>query len=692
MKKIVKFKRNTMRKKARHVILCFLVLSILSGFVVPQENSYVEAASPIWDKESNTAQITEKSAAWVDYEQYLAELTIKINSTQFTRPLDVVILLDRSGSMDMNFIHEVPDGNGGTKGSHNASSPCLNQEHFYFAPTNEVPAVIPNTLEETHYDAATQRLTVYNGELGSWVVLDTSNKIHLYSQFGEDRGDLVSLALGAYHFKQDGDNFLRISKWDTTDVRKGSNAGIWDHANEADGCYDRWIEAKKAIGEFSEKLLETNQNLGLTGEDASRVSLIPFSMRDETLVQRLNEGQKNTRSWLTQNNYFAGTNINVAGDGTLSGVYNSKVSWTENIADISGAIPNLFTTHSTDYIYGLSEAYNLLYARTPGEKANKEAIVIMLTDGTPNPANATFAANGNIYAFYNSDANIYALDNAIKGVQGQRDMLPNFWTQTTGAYQRHSVNPDFLTKDANNAIIGADCLQGKVVSVGYMLDSQAYKDRLTNIASSPSNYIDIPADAEGSTENYLTEKLLNSIVLPGATNAVLRDEISKYYSIPDGAILPEGVSVELSEDGKQTIVWDFGDVYKYDPENEPSIKIPLVLREEYRNVPKNTYYPTNADLPEVDVNTPEAGADGDQTGAKLFYTDPYGVSRYNTIGTPKLLVTPEKKEEEDTPPSKKIIKVLPKTGDGSNSEGLLIMIIGVSLAILGAGKKRNKKS
>ncbi|MFV0393351.1 MAG: hypothetical protein ACK5LC_02995 [Coprobacillaceae bacterium] len=608
----------------------------------------VTAATPIRDKDTNTAYITEKSAQWTNVDDYLAELTLKINGTESTRPIDVVIVMDRSGSMDMNFIQEIPDGNGGTKGIHNASSPCLNPDHFYLAETGETPTIIPSDIDEMHYDETTKRLTVYNEEKKQWVVLDTENKINLYYQFGIGVADPDNLELAAYHFKMDGDEFYRISKWDTTDVRKGTAEGIWDHADEDEGCYDRWIEAKNAVDAFAQQLLQINIDEGLTGEDANSIALVPFSIRDQSVVARLNDGTPYYRDYLVNNGYFNGTGVAASGAGTITGSYDSKVGWTQNASTISTALTKLFTTHSTDYMSGLSHAYNLLDSRTDSAKKNKDSAVIFLSDGTPDPANGTFFTTSGICAFYNPDAHIYGLTDAIKAPFGEI-VNGTFWESVSGTYQRHDVDPTILARDSSNNIIGAYGQDTKLVSVGYMLDSEDSKTRLKNMASSTEDYIDIPTNAEGTTADYLKDKLLDSIHFPGGRNAVLRDEISKYYYIPEDAVLPAGVTIEGTIEDGQTIVWEIGDVYNYAKEDEPTITVPLVLREEYREVSSTTYYPTNNDNPEPDLTTPENGPDGENTGAQLHYTNPDNENRYDTIGTPKLPVYPEDEPKDPDP-------------------------------------------
>ncbi|MFV0393350.1 MAG: hypothetical protein ACK5LC_02990 [Coprobacillaceae bacterium] len=663
-----------MKKNKNIRVEIFLIIILL----IPLLHINVNADSQtnaLRDKETNTAYITEKSAKWTNVEEYLAELTLKINGTESTKPLDVIIVLDRSGSMDMAFVHEMPDGNGGNYGSHNASSPCLNHDHFYLQEVEEEATVIPTSIEETYYDSSAQRLTVYNEEQKKWVVLDTSNSTNLYYQFGNGKGDAESLAYGAYHFRMENNMYVRISEWDAEDIRSGTSEGIWNHADKDQGCYDRWMEAKKAVGAFSEQLLEMNEELGLTGENANRVALVPFSIRDKTLLHRLNNGQQNYRNWLGANGYFDGKSITLASDATLSGDYNAGTGWTENISDVDESLSKAFTTHSTDYIYGLSEAYNLLDSRTENAKKNKSAVVIFLSDGTPDPAKSSLMVGNTLYAFYNPDEHIYGLTNAIKG-KPTEITNGSFWKETTGRYQRHDVDPNKLAKDSDGNIIGAYGQDAMIVTVGYMLDSEDSENRLQNMASNTNAYISIPADAEGTTADYLTEKLLDSIHIPGGRNAVLKDEISKYYYVPEDVVLPEGVTIEGTIEDGQTIVWNIGDVYSYSKENEPTITVPLVLREEYRDVVSTTYYPTNNDNPEPDLTTPDSGLDGEDTGARLYYTNPDNESRYDTIGTPKLPVYSKNEPKNPDP-------IIPKPTIIVGNENTEIPIVGSSKVVTG---------
>ena len=81
--------------------------------------------APIRDKNNNTAQILEKEAWWTDQEAYEANLLLKVNGSSLSGPMDVVFVLDRSGSMDMTYTDNANAT--GYEGYPLFSSSCLNR-------------------------------------------------------------------------------------------------------------------------------------------------------------------------------------------------------------------------------------------------------------------------------------------------------------------------------------------------------------------------------------------------------------------------------------------------------------------------------------------------------------------------------------------------------------------------------------
>lgn len=649
-----------MKKRVKHRMrVRLLVLALVLGLLSSQL-SLLASAARVYDKTQNTAFITHKSAKWVDEGNYLAELTLRVNGTQVLAPLDVIIVLDRSGSMDMNYVQADSNGN-----LTYASCPCLNQEHFYLKPTGIThDAAWKSELTEQVYDEPAQTLTVYNAQDDLWVELDANpdNRVQLYYEFDAD-----TLQYAPYHFKMVDEAFVRISKWDTTDTRSQNYTpdfiGLWDHADEAEDCFDRFAEAKQAVAEFSKTLLEANP--------ANRVALIPFSIRDAGVCSYLNSTNttsfgvtaNNLRDWLLhdEGKYFAPESGITVSSGAISGEYSAQVALGRDLDKIKGTLERLFSTPNTDYIYGLSMAYNMLHERTAQEKEERRAVVVFLSDGKPYSASGTNYANGGngtVISVANYDENIYTMAELITSDELFVTGTPinKFWELTGDPrYLRNDINPGYLLREGD--AIGAPGMGAQLVTVGYMLDKQESYDRLEKMASSPESFIKVTGE-QGTTEGYLSECLLNANIFPGGRNSVLRDVVSKYYYVPEDAVLPQGVTIEGSIEAGQTIVWDIGDIYRYDAEKEPSITIPLVLREAYRDVSQTTYYPTNDDNPEPSLYDPSNGPDGPDTGAKLEYTDPDNVERYDTIGTPKLPVDPkgssggdkEKEPEEPTPP------------------------------------------
>ena len=627
-------------------LMIVLLALIISGMILKSTLSQVSANgvdqkieqkdSPIRDKNSNTAQILEKEAWWTDQEAYEANLLLKVNGSSLSGPMDVVFVLDRSGSMDMTYTDNANAN--GYEGFPLFSSPCLNQEHFYLEPLHEGGEPEANADKAKVYDNGDNTLTVYNADVDKWEVIGTT-PIHLFEQFTQSTAKYIP-----YHFKKEGEKFVRISRWDAAAKVAGkTEPGVWVHGDEDEGCYDRWMLSKDAISEVTDKLLQEHPE--------NRVALAPFSIRDSSMVTHLNYNSlrmKNFRDNLVLKNnvhgYFgSSTGTTLEADGSIGGNYNSTVGWKNSIAEnraaINDMLPRLFTTPQTDYQYGLSMAYNLLQSRSDEAKATKGAMVVFLSDGVPQSTatmRAGWAGGGPIVSFGQTDGRILAMSAAITS-----DGPVEVEGAPTGTYQRHDIDPNYLNLIEGTTYEVAG-MGAEMLTVDYMANSAILKI----MANDPQNYFEVPADNVGAGKTYLTDLLLNSTLFPGGRDSVLRDKVSQYYYVPENATLPQGVTIEgnYEDNGEeQTIVWELGDLYDYSPDGYPSVNIPLVLKEEYRHVSQDTYYPTNADTSDKakDILVPDRGVDDEDTGAKLYYTDPHNQKRYDTIGTPKLAVKPD---------------------------------------------------
>lgn len=638
---------KTLRQVLKGLVLA-IVLSVLiiSGMRLKNTMSRVNAdrvdkktdqkVAPIRDKNNNTAQILEKEAWWTDQEAYEANLLLKVNGSSLSGPMDVVFVLDRSGSMDMTYTDNANAT--GYEGYPLFSSSCLNQEHFYLEPLHEGQEPEANADKSKVYENSDNTLTVYNADVDKWEVIGTT-PVHLFEQFTQSTAKYIP-----YHFKKEGEKFVRISHWDAAAKVAGkTQPGVWVHGDEDEGCYDRWMLSKEAISEVTDKLLQEHPE--------NRVALAPFSIRDSSMITHLNynsQRMKNFRDNLVLKNnehgYFGpstGTTIEV--DGSIGGNYNSTVGWKDNIAENRAAIddmlPRLFTTPQTDYQYGLSMAYNLLQSRSDEAKATKSAMVVFLSDGVPQSTatmRAGWSGGGPIVSFGQTDGRILAMSAAITS-----DEPVEVEGAPTGTYQRHDIDQNYL-KLIEGTTYEVAGMGAEMLTVDYMANSAILK----TMANDPQNYFEVPADNVGAGKTYLTDLLLNSTLFPGGRDSVLRDKVSQYYYVPENATLPQGGTIEGNYEDKgeeQTIVWELGDLYDYSPDGYPSVNIPLVLKEEYRQVSQDTYYPTNADTSDKakDILDPERGIDDEDTGAKLYYTDPHNQKRYDTIGTPKLAVKPD---------------------------------------------------
>ncbi|MBD5823586.1 Spy0128 family protein [Lactococcus petauri] len=628
------------------VLAIVLSVLIISGMRLKNTLSRVSAdrvdkktdqkVAPIRDKNNNTAQILEKEAWWTDQEAYEANLLLKVNGSSLSGPMDVVFVLDRSGSMDMTYTDNANAT--GYEGYPLFSSSCLNQEHFYLEPLHEGQEPEANADKSKVYENSDNTLTVYNADVDKWEVIGTT-PVHLFEQFTQSTAKYIP-----YHFKKEGEKFVRISHWDATAKVAGKALpGVWVHGDEDEGCYDRWMLSKEAISEVTDKLLQEHPE--------NRVALAPFSIRDSSMVTHLNYNSQRMRNFrdnlVLKNNehgYFGpNTGTTIEADGSISGTYNSTVGWKDNIAENRAAIddmlPRLFTTPQTDYQYGLSMAYNLLQSRSNEAKATKGAMVVFLSDGVPQSTatmRAGWSGGGPIVSFGQTDGRILAMSAAITS-----DEPVEVEGALTGTYQRHDIDQNYL-KLIEGTTYEVAGMGAEMLTVDYMANSAILK----TMANDPQNYFEVPADNVGAGKTYLTDLLLNSTLFPGGRDSVLRDKVSQYYYVPENATLPQGVTIEGNYEDKgeeQTIVWELGDLYDYSPDGYPSVNIPLVLKEEYRQVSQDTYYPTNADTSDkaMDILDPERGIDDEDTGAKLYYTDPHNQKRYDTIGTPKLAVKPD---------------------------------------------------
>lgn len=643
-------------KRMARLLAVALALSLLAS---PISALATTVAGPIYDATPHTAFITHKSAEWTNAEEFLAEVTLRVNGTQVTEPLDVIIVMDRSGSMDMDYVQPAVSTKDGKEYLTFASCPCLNQDHFYLEPTGEThDAGWRTDTNKQVYNSDEKTLTVYNAQDDKWVELDADpdKRVHLYYEFGHN-----TLYYTPYHFKMVDGDYVRISKWvddPAVDVRIPAGKGMWDHADKDEDCFDRFMEAKEAVKEFSAELLNADER--------NKVAFVPFSIRDKGVVDYLNNKDatsKNLRSWLIKNEvkYFGADSGVTVADGALSGEYSSMVGLTRDITKIEATVDRLFTTPNTDYIYGLSQAYNLIAAR---EGKLNNAVVVFLSDGKPY-MESNWGGKSEILSFANRPKLVEGMIKVISNpvgtlVDGQDTGTIHLWNQK-GTWLRNDINQKYYQPPGADGIeVGPLALGVPIVTVGYMVSDGDSVTRLKNMASAADGFIEIKANDNRITKNELVKKLLNATVYPGGSNAVLRDEISKYFYVNPDFITKDivdeevdvyttyqstnpAIAIQQFEDGREFVIWTIGSIYKYETKDEPSITVPLVLKEDYRKVSTTTYYPTNADKnPDPPLDDPNNGPDDPDNGARLDYDDPNNEKHYDTIGTPKLPVNPEK--------------------------------------------------
>ena len=109
--------------------------------------------------------------------------------------------------------------------------------------------------------------------------------VHLFEQFTQSTAKYIP-----YHFKKEGEKFVRISHWDAAAKVAGKALPyVWVHGDEDEGCYDRWMLSKEAISEVTDKLLQEHPE--------NRVALAPFSIRDSSMVTHLNYNSQRMKNF-----------------------------------------------------------------------------------------------------------------------------------------------------------------------------------------------------------------------------------------------------------------------------------------------------------------------------------------------------------------------------------------------------------
>ncbi|MDR1563940.1 MAG: VWA domain-containing protein [Oscillospiraceae bacterium] len=679
--------------------LCFL--SIFAIMLLSFSN--VLAAT-----DDNLVYISKKSAVWADKNNAKGKIALEVEGNPYMEPIDLIAVLDKSGSMDMDFLGDLT-----TMGNPNSACPCLNEEHFYLNEklvSDDAVEVLfakgaagtPPSLNETDgtitvytadgnpppspttdtlfYDASSQSLVVFNpgfnctktGNAGTipiystvlepvndkWVVLDASNPIHLWEAF--------SLDSSPYHFKKDSKgNFKRISEFKIAQSGVDTDTSWiyvwlgtlpwWDHADTDEGCTDRFIEAKKSLSSLFSTVVAANE--------INTVALVPFSTRDYGALYN-----------------WGGYDVDTT---------RTFVSWTRDTNALDSKLQSLVTTGNTDYMYGLSVAYNLLYERPQADKDKKKALVVFVSDGIPYPGTTTdyarplndahtgnWAYNDKPSAFYQSAnygtaptgyPNIEQLSEAIKTPEGQKySDYTGFWTAISGLYQRHDITPKYI----ENGVMG---MGAELVTVSLMNGNANAIALLERMATDSDNFYDVPS-SKGSIA-ALNEAFGKALAAgAGGTDTVLTDKISKYFTIDPNWEIPDDVSISAAADGQEIVSWFIGTIGRYKGERV-SLEIPIILKEEYRKIEGIHKYPTNDDSPEY--------------GAKISYiSGDDGKEKNGSIITPYLsweyATDSGGSSEESTDP------IIPNTGDSLPIMLLfaVICLLAPVLVVLGVRRKR----
>ncbi len=192
---------------------------------------------------------------------------------------------------------------------------------------------------------------------------------------------------------------------------------------------------------------------------------------------------------------------------------------------------------------------------------------------------------------------------------------------------------------ADWAVQDAEALKEKaaVYAAGYgsKLELENSLGTIQKISSGGEYFIDARSESIQSIADIFNA-IYSDLILK-ATKMHIVDYISEYWDIdPEG--LPEGCIVETlpvtNQNGQADTIYKltYPITREMGADNQEEIRIPVILREAYRDVAEKTLYETNQDTP--------LDKDREGTGASVEYVDLEGRDQIVSAETPRLEVYP----------------------------------------------------
>ena len=275
----------------------------------------------------------DKKAKWTDAENAVGEITLKAKANYSGQvdesPIDVAIILDKSGSMKTNWLIGMTDFSGAT------SSACLNPKHYY-------------KVRDT-------------GEILRFPEISEDVSVAKYSHFDEN-GNCLDRVLTGSELAQIADTENEFSEKAVkrlTDYYADTNITLL--TDKSKGCTERLELVQNSLSNLINKMYEKYPN--------SRISLAGFSFA-------LQDGTTKVENCTWDNN-----DANVVTDFLTVDKKDVLIE----------KLKNRSCGNATNYTAGLEYAVNLIKNRPESEK-NRRTVVLFLSDGVPNAGDGVDAA------------------------------------------------------------------------------------------------------------------------------------------------------------------------------------------------------------------------------------------------------------------------------------------------------------
>ena len=502
-------------------------------------------------------------------------------------PIDVMIIADESGSMNMY-------GRTNTDAANTSYMPCLNEEHVYAVTglqykLNEkkglsVEGIDPNEVTYLNpHDAGLERIVFKqwdDTDEGDAAVISMVEAAGIVVPNGMSGQDVFNaFAAGWYpsenHYCVKNGEYIRVPPVDNSDILADTEElySYWspEFGNEY-GCFDRMMLEKEAVMNLARKI--TNQ------DDQNRVAYVGF----------------------TRGAYLSLTSYGLGDNGFCSA---------DDLAQLMPVLSNTNGHDYTNYIHALYSARKMISLR---EDQNKPCFVVFISDGVPSMSSGY---RNDLLPSYSDGGYTGSL---AEGTFHANDDFP-WWKELTGS------NVQKAEQLANN--IKKEFPEIPFYTVGFNANESAC-DLLKKMATTENHFFNC-ADNSDFEKSMSVLRSEMGVAYPSGT---LTDVIGENFDLIVDADHPFTVAGKAYEsaaaaDADEKIAIDFETEtlsWTLDEVDETGVRITFYVKlhddKMVNETSKDLLYQTNADT-------------SDSTGAVLEYINPSdAANNSNTVNLP----------------------------------------------------------